>query len=88
MADLAALTRLAAEHGMTLVQSRTDPALANIRCRACGWPGRAFDARLEVYARYPHGCHPCTWEREQGDQCPGFPGKAGRRALYLGGRAA
>lgn len=82
MADLAHAMRLAAEHGMILVQCPSDPSLANIRCAECGWPGRAHDARIAVYAREPHGCHPCTWEREHGLECPGFPPRAERPAFY------
>ena len=83
MADtLRRAMEIAAAHGMVLRQSPDDPGLANIRCRDCGWPGLAFDARIIRYVRKPHGCHPCAWEHEQGSDCPNFPARAERPAFY------
>lgn len=63
MTDIRAAVHAAAAHGMTLVPSPTDPALCNCRCTKCGWPGRAFDTVLERFAKEPHGCAICAWER-------------------------
>lgn len=55
--------------GMTLVPSPTNPALARIRCRACGWPHtpqEIYDVLVERYLLAPHGCHPCTWTEAHG----------------------
>lgn len=76
MADLRAAMEIAERHGMVLAPDPQNPALANIRCKVCGWPGREHDALIERYVKEPHGCHPCSWERAHKTPCPGFPERA------------
>ena len=58
---------LADQHGMVLVQSPGDERLANIRCKACGWPGREFDALIERFVKEPHGC-PCEGQGTEAER--------------------
>ncbi len=68
-AMIADAMKLAHDRGMALVPCPTDPALARIRCRKCGWPHTEpgiYDVLLRRYVLAPHGCYPCEWEKTHG----------------------